>query len=336
MSEKLPFQEKFVAQLKSIVASHINLAEELADILNISTDSVYRRLRCQSAFTIDEIGTIAEKFDIPMESIFSTTKEHVSFNFNPLYNQTNNFHAYMEWYANYLSGLASIPGTRLIYAADDVPVLRHFNFPHLAAFKAFYWSKAVLNIDYLPNQKFNLEAIPTDLAELNKKTAEAYSKLNCTEIWTNETLTSTLKQVQFYWECSFFESLNDLLLVLEDIRQMLIQMNTECEKNESENRLRIGDFMLYNSEVMIGNNCVLVEPGNSQIARRVFLGYNTFNTLSTSDSSFIDETVFWMNNLLKKSILLTGSAEKQRAIFFRQMHEKLNQLEKSILSQSSS
>lgn len=335
MSEKLPFQEKFVAQLKSIVASHINLAEELADILNISTDSVYRRLRSQSAFTIDEIGIIAEKFDIPMESIFSTTKEHVSFNFNPLYNQTNNFHAYMKWYADYLSSLASVPGTRLIYAADDVPVLRHFNFTHLAAFKTFYWSKAVLNIDYLPNQKFNLAAIPAELVELNKKTAIAYSKLNCTEIWTNETLTSTLKQVQYYWECNFFESHNDVLLVLEDIRQMLIQMNKECEENEREDRERIGQFMLYNSDVMIGNNCVLVEPGNSQHAKRVFLGYNTFNTLSTSDSSFIDETVFWMNNLLKKSILLTGSAEKQRTIFFRQMHERLSLLEKSISGQTS-
>ena len=71
MSEKIHFQEKFVSLLKTMVASNINLADELADMLNISTDSVYRRLRGQSAFSIDEVGVIAEKFDIPMESIFS-------------------------------------------------------------------------------------------------------------------------------------------------------------------------------------------------------------------------------------------------------------------------
>ena len=330
MSEKIHFQEKFLSLLKTMVASNINLADELADMLNISTDSVYRRLRGQSAFSIDEVGVIAEKFDIPMESIFSTSKQQASFNFNRLYNNANNFIVYLGWYADYLSSLTAVPGTRIIYAADDVPVLRHFNFHYLAAFKAFYWSKAVLNIDYLPNQKFNLEAIPKDLVELNKKTAEVYSKLDCTEIWTNETITSTLKQVQYYWECDFFESNADALLVLADIRQMLNQMNKECEQNDQEGRERIGHFMLYNSDVMIGNNCVLIEPGNSQLPKRVFLGYNTFNTLSTKDDAFIDETSLWMNNLIKKSILLTGSGEKQRSIFFRKMEEKLSALEKSI------
>ncbi len=335
MTEKLNYQEKFVSKLKSIVASNLNLAEELADLLNISNDSVYRRLRGQSAFTIDEVGKISEKYDLPMESIFSTSKEHVSFNFNPLYAQTNNFFTYMRWYADYLTSLAGVPGTRIIYAADDVPVLRHFNFPNLAAFKAFYWSKAVLNINYLPNDKFKLNAIPPELVELNKKTALAYAKLDCTEIWTNETITSTLKQVQYYWECNFFESNADVLLIINEIRQMIHQMNKECEDNENENRQRIGHFMLYNSDVMIGNNCVLVEPGNPQHSKRVFLGYNTFNTLSTTDNAFIDETSAWMNNLLKKSILLTGSGEKQRSIFFRKMLEKLNGLENTITNQGS-
>lgn len=334
MSDKLEFQEKFVSRLKLAIANNINLAEELADLLNISTDSVYRRLRGQSAFSLDEVGVIAKKFGIAMDSIFETEKENVSFSFNLMYGRSKNFLQYLEWYAQYLTDLTKVPGTKITYAADDVPVIRHFNYPHLSAFKAYYWSKAVLNIDLMSNQKYKYDAVPAELIEINLKTANAYSKLHCIEIWTDETITSTLKQVQYYWECDLFESQSEAMLVIGDIRQMLNQISKDCEDNDKPERERKGDFMLYNSDVMIGNNCVLIEPGNTQYPQKAFLGYNTFNNLSTSDSNFISETGLWMNNLIKKSILLTGSAEKQRTIFFRKMHEKLNVLEKSITNQA--
>lgn len=330
MKAGFAFQEKFVARLKLSVSNNLNLADELADLLNISTDSIYRRLRGQSSFSLDEVMVITEKYGIPMDGLFASDKSHVSFSFNPLYGQTKNYLDYLAWFTQYLTELSLVPGTRITYAADDVPVIRHFNFPNVSAFKAFYWSKAVLNIDLVIAQKYKLDVIPSELIDLNKKAAIAYSKLNCIEIWTSETLTSTLYQVQYFWECNLFESKDDALLVLNDIRQMLNQIGNDCENNDKATREREGDYMLYLSDVMIGNNCVLIEPGNTQYPQRAIIGYNTFNSLSTLDNAFISETKLWMNNLIKKSVLLTGSAEKQRTMFLKKMYGKLEVLEQMI------
>jgi hypothetical protein len=334
MPESLHFQEKLVAMLKLSIADNVSLAAELSDLLNISMDSVYRRLRCQSAFSFDEVGFIAERFGISLDGLYKKEDNQVNFNFNPMYGQPFNFSKYLEWYASYLTDLAKIPDTKVIYAAEDIPVIRHFRYPHLSAFKAYYWSKAVLNIEVFHGKQFDFSEVSQKLLDNNLKTAEAYSKLNVTEIWSEETITSTLKQISFYFDCHFFETHETALTVLSDLRKMLEQMEQECQENNNENRERAGDFKLYTSDLMIGNNCVLIEPGKQHAPERVFIGHNTFNTISTSDPKFLTETRHWINNLIRKSVLLTGSAEKQRVMFFKKMYDKITALENYIKQNS--
>lgn len=334
MSDPLHFQEKLVAMLKQSIADNVSLAAELSDLLNISMDSVYRRLRCQSTFSIDEVGLIAERFGISLDGLFRKEDNQVNFNFNPMYGLPFNFSKYLEWYASYLTELAKIPGTKVIYAAEDIPVIRHFKYPHLSAFKAYYWSKAVLNVEVFKSKVFDFSEISQSLIDNNKKTADAYAKLNVTEIWSEETITSTLRQIRYFFDCRLFDSHETALTVVAELRNMLENMEKASQENDMENRERIGDFKLYTSDLMIGNNCVYIEPGKQHAPVRVFIGHNTFNTISTSDSKFVNETLQWINNLIKKSVLLTGSAEKQRMVFFKKMYDKINSLELYIQQQN--
>lgn len=333
MSDPLHFQEKLVAILKQSIADNVSLAAELSDLLNISMDSVYRRLRCQSTFSIDEVGLIAERFGISLDGLFRKEDNQVNFNFNPMYGQPFNFSKYLDWYASYLTELAKIPGTKVIYAAEDIPVIRHFKYPHLSAFKAYYWSKAVLNVEVFKSKVFDFSEISQSLIDNNIKTAEAYSKLHVTEIWSEETITSTLRQIRYFFDCRLFDTHETALTVVGEVRKMLESMEKASQENDMENRERIGDFKLYTSDLMIGNNCVYIEPGKQHAPVRVFIGHNTFNTISTSDSKFVNETLQWINNLIKKSVLLTGSAEKQRVVFFKKMYDKITALETYIEQQ---
>lgn len=333
MSDPLHFQEKLVAILKQSIADNVSLAAELSDLLNISMDSVYRRLRCQSTFSIDEVGLIAERFGISLDGLFRKEDNQVNFNFNPMFGQPFNFSKYLDWYASYLTELAKIPGTKVIYAAEDIPVIRHFKYPHLSAFKAYYWSKAVLNVEVFKSKVFDFSEISQSLIDNNIKTAEAYSKLHVTEIWSEETITSTLRQIRYFFDCRLFDTHETALTVVGEVRKMLESMEKASQENDMENRERIGDFKLYTSDLMIGNNCVYIEPGKQHAPVRVFIGHNTFNTISTSDSKFVYETLQWINNLIKKSVLLTGSAEKQRVVFFKKMYDKITALETYIEQQ---
>ncbi|MCC6721945.1 MAG: hypothetical protein IT243_07060 [Bacteroidia bacterium] len=330
MKNEFEFQEKLVKQIKATVPSHIAIAEELAELLNLSSDSIYRRLRCQSFFSFDEVALISKKYGISLDNFINLDSLQVLFNFNPMYDEKSNFEKYLLWFSEYLTKLAQSKETHITYVSEDVPLFRHFKYNTLSAFKSFYWNKAVLNNTSLIGKKFHQKIVSDKIIELNKKTIESYYKINSTEIWNEETLKSTLKQVEFFWESDQFESAEQALYVLNEIREMIDDLKHECENSYKDFENNQGKLNFYVSEVMIGNNCVLVDFGNEMDSSRVFLSHNTFNSISTYNSAFVLETRQWMENIKRKSILISGSAEKQRAIFFKKNYDMINSLEKII------
>jgi hypothetical protein len=48
--------------------------------------------------------------------------------------------------------------------------------------------------------------------------------------------------------------------------------------------------------------------------------------MSTSNISYCNETEIWLNNLIKKSTLISGVAEKHRYQFFRKAFRGLDNL----------
>jgi predicted transcriptional regulator len=61
---KAGIQEVFVKTLKELVPPNVSLVDEIADILGVSTDSVYRRLRGETDFSLEEIYVICKKYPI--------------------------------------------------------------------------------------------------------------------------------------------------------------------------------------------------------------------------------------------------------------------------------
>jgi hypothetical protein len=103
-------------------------------------------------------------------------------------------------------------------------------------------------------------------------------------------------------------------------------MAAEAEK---ENKLfaETGSFKLYNCEVLIGNNCIMVEAGS---LKKAFISYNTINSINTSDQQFCDEATLWMQNLIRKSTMISGMAEKQRYQFFKGMEDSIQKTNSKI------
>ena len=84
-------QESFLNKVKTALPANISLVEELADLLEVSNDSAYRRLRCETPLNIDEIAKICTHFKVSFETDIQPNSETVSFNFFRLYDKNENF-----------------------------------------------------------------------------------------------------------------------------------------------------------------------------------------------------------------------------------------------------
>src|SRR5688572_13594902 len=91
------YQSYFIEALRKAVPSNLNLADEIGQVLGISADSSYRRLRGETEFTLNEAVSLCQHFDVPLEILGNQlSSEAVTFRTNKLSNDSNSFTHYLE------------------------------------------------------------------------------------------------------------------------------------------------------------------------------------------------------------------------------------------------
>jgi len=207
-------QINFLNQVKNLLGPSLSIAEELSDLLDLSTDSIYRRIRGETALTFNEITHICSKYKISFD-LYSGNTENITFYYDSM-DDTVGFKKYLGSILNDMIQIQQVLDKRIIYASIDVPIFHHFNYPALSALKMFYWMKSVVNDPSLQNKKFSVEHISQELADLGKQIYNTYVNIPSDEIWTNETVNSVVKQIEFYWDSGNFADKEDALTVCSE------------------------------------------------------------------------------------------------------------------------
>lgn len=331
MKNEFENQQKFIGLLKNLVPKNVNLARDLMDLLDISQDAAYRRLRCETAISLDETVKICLHYSIPLEALNNEVQDVVTFQFHEVNSKPETFQAYLKNLGNQLKAFKRQEASHIHYAAEDVPVFYHFGFPELTEFKLMYWMKSILNVSEL-----EMTHLPFSSGELlgeidYLEMYQSYSEIPGTEIWTSETIESTLHQVRFYWDAGFFKNALAAHTVLDQTKQMVMRIAKQAEiaqKIDSKGASTGVPFHLYLCDLMIGNNSIYVTSGDTAIS---FIGYNTFNSILTRNEAFNKQHYLWIENLKRKSIQISGMAEKIRNQFFKAQIQKIESLKNEIV-----
>lgn len=325
---KNPIQIKFFERLKSSVPPNISLAAEIADILEISADGAYRRMRGESVLSMDELVKLCRHYKISPDLVVNTDDTGASFTFRKLVDKESGLSEYIN---NILADMQAIRASspkHIIYAANDLPVFHQFMFPHYAAFKIFSWRRTILNITTSDTLKFNIANIMPEITDACKKIAELYTQIPSIEIWHDDTMASNLKLIEYAWDAGLFATKEDALIICKEFSELLTSVERQAarsskflkEEKWAENE---GNFTMYQSELLLSNNHIFVTKGSE---KKIYLSHNTFNTMATNNNSFCNETENWLKSLMQKSLMISGTAEKQRHKFFKNGQNKIAEL----------
>lgn len=312
----LPIQAVFIQKLKDMLPQHVGLAEEMSDVLGISTDSAYRRIRGETDLSIDEVYLLAKKYAISVDSVFSNLGDTVTFTYTKLIDDPHHFDHYLSRILNHLRTVNTFDDRKIFYVAEELPMFLSFYSKKLTEFKLFYWQRSVLNVPAYQGKKFEYGIIPKEQIKTAQKILEEYRKIPSVEIWTNETILTVTKQVEYYYDSGIFKHKETAAEILEDIRQMAEYVQSCAESGTKEKNQTPGTLTMYQSDVVLGTNCIYVKTGDADVA---YVSFNTLNSLTTSNREFCDETEHWVRNIERKSTLISGVAEKQRFQFFNRM-----------------
>lgn len=321
----MDYQKKFFDIIRALLPSNLSLAHEMSDLLEISVDSAYRRIRGETPLTLEETVKLCLRFDVPLEALNSEIPEVVTFHYQKMYNKVNALSDYLLELAQQIKFIANAESSKISYAAEDIPVFHHFSSDVLTKFKLFYWRKSILNDSTYQYMKYEDFELQDEELSLCKTIYQAYAQTASEEIWTEQTCMSTIQQIKFYWDAGFFSNPEDALAVCEAFKEMIneIQIQAETGMKKSGNSSNGILYSLYLSDLMIGNNGVVVSLNDSNM---VFIGCNSFNFIRSSNKDFAAQNKLWMENLIRKSTLISRVSEKQRNQFFKHVQKQIEHL----------
>jgi transcriptional regulator with XRE-family HTH domain len=310
-------QSVFLKQVRERLPQSISFVDELAELLDISRDSAYRRIRGETVLSLDEVKKLYDRFGISIDVLMSQSSQMVTFHRRVLDHTTYTVDKWLNSLLKNLNTLRRFEDHEIIFSAKDIPVFHYFRMPQLASFKLFFWMKTLIGYPEYESAQFSFTSVSKDLIALAERVWAKYSSLHTVEIWNEEAVYDTLKQIEFYLECGFFRNKEDALTLCDHLILLLGEIKDEAAAGKKSEG---GNFGMFNNEILIADNTVFARMGSK---RSVYVNQNTLNLLLTFQEPFCGQTEHYLQNLMKKSNQISITGERERNRFFKNMNDRI-------------
>jgi hypothetical protein len=309
-------QSEFLEQIRNRLSDKIAFVDKLAELLNVSRDSAYRRIRGDTVLSLDEAKKLCDHYAVSIDALLSPSVTTSLFHHRAL-STTYTLEQWLNSVGGNMEYISSCEKKEMAFIARDMPTFHHFRIPELSSFKMFFWLKTIIKDPNYTNQLFDTDKIPLKTQQAANKLWKLYSKVPSIEIWSDEAINETIKQIEFYHDCRFFASKHQGLMLCDKLIELISTIKEEARQGKKQSG---EEFRLFKNEILIANNTILARMENKRI---VYINYNTLNLLTTHQQSFCDKTEKYLNDLTRNSILISTSAEKERNKFFNKMKERI-------------
>ena len=259
-------QELFFESIKSALPEYQNLAQSIAEVLEVSTNEAYKKIRGNSILSLQQIIKLSDSFRVPF--IYKPDQlPTVTFDYLSVDQEIPNMLLYLQDLLKNLKQIQNSKYKHITITTDDIPLFHFFKYPELTCFKLFFWSDSVMNTDV----KFDPSAFAAEIIEISKELNQIYLEIPCTEIWSKDTVHGTIEQIRYAFEAGYIaKELAEL--IIEQVRYCLTDMNMyaiSSKKTIDPNHT----FNWYNCDVL-GSIAYLVDFKDRMAC------YNRFNTFN--------------------------------------------------------
>jgi len=319
-------QEFLFQRIKEILPPHVSLVDVVAEILHISSDSSYRRIRGETPVVLDEAKELCNHYKLSLDHILNVKTGSTLFQSVRVNTNNYNYEMYMMELKKLVQYIGSFLHKEIIYRSKDMPVFHNFYFKPLIAFRYFFWMKSIIQHPDFADRDFELDCVSADIEKLSRELTMEYNKVPSTEIWNTEGVNVAINQIEFYKDSGYFSSAADIKVVYEALEASLIHLKNEVEYGckfmpEENPESKKSNFRFFYNRVMLGETTVIVVTDR---IKTIFLNYDALNYISTRDETFCNPYYEDIQNLMKKSTIISQTSEKQRNIFFGIMLGKIS------------
>jgi len=324
-------QDFLFQRIREMLPAQTSLADEVSEILHVSNDSAYRRIRNETPLLLEEAKLLCDHFGLSLDHLFQVRNNSVLFQTVQI-DSKNSFENYLRGILGQLKATVQLSNCEVIYLTKDIPLFHLFTFDPVFCFRYFFWMKTIIQHPDFQDAAFSFSAMQPNILALGKEIIKTYNLISSTEIWNTECMNSTIIKVEYYKSAGYFSSASDIKIIYESVEESLNHIKDQVEwgvkflPGEKQD-LKKKNFDFFYNRVILGDNTILVVTENN---KTVYLNYEVLNYMITSDTAFCDGAHREMQNLMRTSTLISQTSEKQRNIFFGILLAKINERKKHL------
>lgn len=319
-------QDFLFQRIKEMVPQHISMVDAVSEILHISSDSAYRRIRGETPLVLEEARQLCNHFHLSLDQLLNVKSEFTLFQTERLHYQRFTFENYLGGILEQLRQLNGFMRKEIIYLSKDLPFFHNFSNETIFAFHYFFWMKSILRHPDFENRHFTRDCLTPEIKQLGAYIIQTYNHIPSTEIWNTECVNSIIFQVEYYREAGFFSSETDIKDIYDALEATILHL-----KNQAENgckfmpgetaELKKNNFKFFYNRATLGDNTIIAATDQF---KTVFINYDVINYMVTRDEKFCTDTYNDLQSLIRRSTLISETSEKQRNIFFSIMLNKIS------------
>ena len=325
-------QQQLFQFIKTKLPAEASVADEVAKLLGISSDSAYRRMRAEKQITFEELYKLTLHYKISLDQLMNIQTGSILFQGNFINNKTYRYNDYVTGIIQQLTYFNSHKQKEFYYLCKDTPIFYYFISKELAAFKYYFWMGTLIYFPEFRNKKVNLDDYPPELELLGDKVNELYTQMDSMEIWNIESWNTTFHQIDYYLESQMFQSDKDALRIYEGMEKVVDHLEEQAKRGykflaNDPDKKPCGKFKMYFNEVVIQDNNMMALLDNTRIS---FIPHTAINYLMTRDIAYSENFYQYVQNLIKRSTLISEVSEKERARFFRRVRERIEKRKENL------
>lgn len=325
-------QDRLFHLIKELIPPEVSVADAVSEILHVSTDSAYRRIRGETPLVLDEVQTICRHFKLSLDHLLGENRTTVSFENIRVNTADYDYARYLKGLQQQLALLEPFNEKEIIYMSKDLPIFHNFYFKPLLTFRYFFWMK--INVDHplFEHRLFEMDMLPPVIENLSRDLLTTYSKIPSTEMWNIESINSTISQIEFSRTSGHFKDQADVLKIYQSLEETVLHIRDQAEYGckffpGEDPQVQPENLKFFFNRVVLGDNTVMAV---TEKGRAAYINYGNLNYLATRDETFCNVLSEDFENLIRRSTLISATGERQRNVFFNILLSKIKERQKTV------
>ena len=317
---KNSLHENLLNELRLRVQNNSELVNILSDILFLGKEAIYRRIRGDVQFSLEEASLISYHVGLSLDQLsnLSEMKRPFVFKIADFANPQEKDYKIISEFVDFLDYIKDSPNTETGVAAKLIPDGIHLHYQHITRFYLFKW---IYQYDNYNNIEKYEKVVGTDrMLEMLNKMLELLHQIKRTYYIFDQRIFENFTDDIKYFKSIGLVNDNDIKLLKDDLHVCLNDIELMASKGVNRHGHKTE---IYLSNLNFEAGFSYVKSDNYKLSSiRAFSMYD----ISSSDLITFDKSLKWMQSLKRASSLISESGEIIRANFFSKQHQIVDEL----------